>query len=128
MSAANASAVSKMTGIGVNFMTDYLVVNDQLMQLKAKLEAYQYWQDTPPSKAALASQLPFALDTLTPTEWLQWVFIEKMQFLIHSQAALPTNMAIAPYIEKAMQGMNGCNEITAICSYLDDLLKTNLPN
>jgi uncharacterized protein YqcC (DUF446 family) len=109
-------------------MTDYLVVNDQLIRLKEKLKAYQYWQETPPSEAALASQLPFALDTLSATEWLQWIFIEKMHFLIHSQAALPTNMAIAPYIENAMQGMNGCDELSAICRYLDDLLKTNLPD
>ncbi len=108
-------------------MTDYLAVNEKLLQLKAKLKACQYWQSASPSEQALGSQLPFALDTLTATEWLQWIFIEKMQFLIHSKAALPTNMAIAPYIEQSMQGMDGCDELTAICHKLDDLLKNNLP-
>ncbi len=50
-----------------------------LDELEVRLRAAQLWQATPPSSQALVSQEPFAVDTLLPHEWLQWIFLPKMQ-------------------------------------------------
>ncbi|MGR5543302.1 YqcC family protein, partial [Vibrio campbellii] len=43
-----------------------------LNQLEQALKALNIWQDTPPAQEKLMSSEPFAIDTLTPGEWLQW--------------------------------------------------------
>ncbi len=48
-----------------------------LDELEVRLRAAQLWQATPPSSQALVSQEPFAVDTLLPHEWLQWIFLPR---------------------------------------------------
>ncbi|MBE2898245.1 YqcC family protein [Pasteurellaceae bacterium 20609_3] len=78
-------------------------VETQLSALEAALVALELWQSQPPEPSRLASQEPFAIDTLEPHEWLQWIFIPRMRALLEAQAALPRNFAISPYIEEAMK-------------------------
>lgn len=40
---------------------------------------------------------------MSAEEWLQWVFIPRMQALLESSSALPNKIAISPYIEEAMK-------------------------
>lgn len=105
-------------------MSHYLQVSAELIALKNQLKKHHYWQDVPPSLEALQSQTPFAIDTLTCTEWLQWIFLEKMFDLVESQAPLPSQMQITPYVEEALQGMAGTFEIIQICKNLDGLLSS----
>ncbi|MDZ7925176.1 MAG: YqcC family protein [Marinagarivorans sp.] len=50
-----------------------------LHSLVLELKRLGEWQATPPSPAQLASQWPFCVDTLTFYQWLQWVFVIKIQ-------------------------------------------------
>nr|WP_269468628.1 YqcC family protein [Alteromonas sp. ASW11-130] len=54
------------------------------------------WADCHPSSSALASTEPFACDTLSFVQWLQFIFIPKFKSLINHQQQLPSNMAIHP--------------------------------
>ncbi|OLQ89330.1 pseudouridine synthase [Vibrio ponticus] len=71
-----------------------------LNQLEQQLREVELWQDMPPSAQALASEQPFAIDTLEPHEWLQWIFLPKMRQLIEAELSLPQGFAIAPYFEE----------------------------
>lgn len=72
-----------------------------LQQLESELRACGVWQDQAPSEAALQSSQPFAIDTLSPHEWLQWIFLPRLHQLIEAEQALPRGFSIAPYFEQA---------------------------
>lgn len=84
-----------------------------LHTLRQVLEQHQIWEAVPPSAQALASQEPFCVDTLSATQWLQWIFLPRMHALLEAERELPRNFAITPYLEEALK-----NE-----RYLADLLK-----
>lgn len=102
-------------------MTIPQAVEELLDDLQEKLENHGYWQDLPPTDDALASDEPFAIDMLTCTEWLQWVFITKMRYLIIHQLPMPMSMVIAPYVNEALINMTGSSDIIKVCAEIDAL-------
>lgn len=62
------------------------------------------WQSFAPNSEAFNSVEPFCLDTMTPLQWLQWVFLPRMRALLDAGAPLPVKLAIAPYYEEALEG------------------------
>lgn len=75
-----------------------------LIQLEAELQAHHLWDnEKPESVKVLKSQMPFAVDVLSPEQWLQWVFLPKMHDLIQSNQALPSNYALLPYFEETLK-------------------------
>lgn len=71
-------------------------VETLLVKLTHELKKHQLWQDETPSAEALASQEPFALDTLTFHQWLQFIFIPRFLICIEQQQALPIGFSVAP--------------------------------
>ncbi|KPZ57984.1 MULTISPECIES: YqcC family protein [unclassified Pseudoalteromonas] len=93
-----------------------------LNQLSTLLKKHKLWQITPIEANRLQSQVPFCHDTMAFEQWLQFVFIEKMQQLITLNQPLPQNFAIAPMAEMALVGKTGSGEIIALLSELDAFL------
>ncbi|MFA9487841.1 MULTISPECIES: YqcC family protein [unclassified Mannheimia] len=91
-----------------------------LSNLEIALRVNQLWEATAPSHEALANDQPFCVETLTPTQWLQWIFIPRMRAILDANTNLPRNFAITPYLEEALK-----NEgyLQAICEPLLDLEK-----
>lgn len=71
-----------------------------LIDVEAELRRLDLWQVQPPSAQALASQEPFAIDTLSLPEWLQFIFLPTMYQLIDARAELPAQCGIAPMAEE----------------------------
>ena len=93
-----------------------------LVQLKALLQKHQLWQCEPILAEALNSSVPFCHDSMAFEQWLQFVFIEKMQHLITYNQQLPRNFAIAPMAQMALINKSGGNEIIEVLTQLDALL------
>ena len=75
-----------------------------LQQLQLAMQKLDLWQAVPPSQDAFLSKEPFAIDTMSPEEWLQWIFIPRMFALLESGgAALPSKIAVSPYLEEAFK-------------------------
>ncbi len=62
--------------------------------LEVELKVLKLWQSERPSEQALASVEPFAIDSLTFVQWLQFIFIERFSKLLQLSAPLPANMSI----------------------------------
>jgi len=93
-----------------------------LVQLKALLQKHQLWQCESISADALNSSVPFCHDSMAFEQWLQFVFIEKMQHLITHDQPLPRNFAIAPMAQMTLINKSGGNEIIEVLTQLDGLL------
>ena len=78
----------------------YRKLADLLIDVERELRVMQLWELQIPSPQALASVEPFAVDQLSFSQWLQFIFLPRMYDLIESAASLPENSSIAPMAEE----------------------------
>lgn len=74
-----------------------------VFELEAELRRQGLWSEQRPSDEALSSTQPFAVDTLTFTEWLQFIFVPKMEYLLNHSFPLPKGCHIKPMAEEALK-------------------------
>lgn len=96
-------------------------IRNQLEHIINELQQLSLWQSTPPGPDAFLSEAPFAIDTMDPHEWLQWIFIPKMQALIDQNGALPTGFALHPYFEEAFKQQHQFEQLLSLIKQLDEL-------
>ncbi|PKF62792.1 hypothetical protein CW745_05050 [Psychromonas sp. psych-6C06] len=94
-----------------------------LSELEALLRKENLWQSTRPSEQALASEMPFAIDTLQFPQWLQFIFIEKMTQILQLNLTLPNEMSVAPMASEYFKTASHSNlEIVALITRIDLLM------
>jgi Uncharacterized protein conserved in bacteria len=71
-----------------------LDIADHLLLIERELQVQGWWDDEPPSDEALASTVPFAVDTLSFEQWLQWIFLPRMKIIIELGHPLPNASSI----------------------------------
>ena len=80
------------------------MVRDELGELLQSLEhemrVQGRWDERPPPPEALTSTEPFAVDTLSFDQWLQWILLPRLDDLLRRQLPLPTDCAIRPMAEE----------------------------
>lgn len=81
-------------------MSLYIEIASTLMDLEAELRNLDQWDAQPLSAAALASVEPFCVDTMTLTQWLQFIFIPRMYALVEAQQLPPGRCEIQPMAEE----------------------------
>ncbi|MCF2948355.1 YqcC family protein [Paraglaciecola aquimarina] len=77
----------------------YSEVEIQLEKLTENLQNTGLWSDKQPSQEAMASVVPFAVDTMPLENWLQFIFIPNMRELIKNKLPLPSKLKILPIAE-----------------------------
>ncbi|WP_323815540.1 YqcC family protein [Cellvibrio sp. NN19] len=88
-------------------MTDiHIAVAEILMDIEKELRELRLWDADMISAEALASEQPFAVDTMTFPQWLQFVFLPRMYFLIEQKMPLPGNCGISPMAEEYFSVLN----------------------
>ncbi len=94
-----------------------------LVELKQQLKKQSLWQQHAPDAKALSSQQPFAVDTLEPQEWLQWIFIARMESLIEAGGDIPRGFEITPYFEEVWKLRPELNEVLTVLKQIDEAAK-----
>lgn len=84
----------------------HISVAEVLIDIEKELRELQLWDFHTPSDEALLSTEPFAVDTLTFPQWLQFIFLPRMYFLIEHDMQLPANCGIAPMAEQYFSVLN----------------------
>ena len=77
----------------------HISIAETLMDIEKELRDLRLWETEMISESALASVQPFAVDTMTFPQWLQFIFLPKMYMLIEQQAPLPSNCSVLPMAE-----------------------------
>ncbi|UJF21151.1 YqcC family protein [Shewanella sp. OMA3-2] len=93
-----------------------------LVKLELQLKLTGLWSPSVPSSIALASKAPFACDTLAFEQWLQFIFIPKMQQLIDMRSPLPDQMAIAPMAQQVWQTKPEKQDVIVLLEQFDQLI------
>lgn len=83
----------------------YTLLVDIILELESALREHALWETLPPPPDALISQQPFCFDTLTFTQWLQFVFVERIKLIIESCGTLPARSGIVAIAEENFKGV-----------------------
>ncbi|PLW67493.1 YqcC family protein [Pseudohalioglobus lutimaris] len=98
-------------------------IAEVLIDIEAHLRRLNMWEQIPPSTQALASSEPFCVDTMTLTQWLQFVFIPTIYQMIEDGESLPEQCGIAPMGEAFFRdSSHGVEDLIASLRKIDELL------
>ncbi|MFT6051191.1 MAG: hypothetical protein ACI9B9_000831 [Halioglobus sp.] len=98
-------------------------IAELLLDIESELRQLGLWQKIPPPVAALASTEPFAVDTLTLSQWLQFIFLPTLYRRIEHGQALPQRCGITPMAEEYYRGSDlSTAALLATLRHIDDLL------
>lgn len=100
----------------------YRYTQTKLAQIASELKQTGLWSATAPSVEAMASTAPFACDLMPFEQWLQFIFIPRMQALIDAGQALPSQIAIAPMAEHLWSEQAALAPLISTLNELDILL------
>lgn len=78
----------------------HISVAEVLIDIEKELRELQLWDFEIPSEEALSSTEPFAVDTLTFPQWLQFIFLPRIYFMIEQGMQLPGSCGITPMAEQ----------------------------
>lgn len=91
--------------------------------IQKELMRLECWAAMPPSVELFASTLPFCVDTLSIEQWLQFVFLPRMQALLDAGTELPRGSGLADYAEVCFRDkMAERHELIALLKAMDALL------
>lgn len=102
---------------------DYAELVSCLSDIEKELRCLNQWQINAPSVEALASKQPFCIDTLSFTQWVQFVFMPLINELIDKRKLLPMKSEISPMAQEycKAEALKGATLI-ALFEQLDTLL------
>ena len=100
----------------------YQFTQEKLHAIEQQLRALNIWSLAHPSDAAMASTAPFACDLMPLEQWLQFIFLPKMQAIIQQRQALPSNIAIAPMAQYVWKNKHDYQPLIFLLNDLDTLL------
>ena len=86
-------------------MPKEIQMRECLFNIETELRQCRLWQPEPPPREALSSTQPFCLDTLTFPQWLQFIFLPRLQHLLTMKLPLPKGCAVAPMAEEYFKAL-----------------------
>jgi len=107
-------------------MENHKAVELVLLTLKQTMTNNNHWSDVNVSAEALGSQQPFCLDTMTFSQWLQFVFIPRIQALIDAGQVLPSlikGQGLEPMASEFYKNTDADRAIIVLIRQLDGLLQ-----
>ncbi|KAE9645357.1 YqcC family protein [Pseudomonas sp. PB106] len=81
-------------------------IADQLLLIERELRTQGWWDAVQPSAEALSSVEPFSVDTLDFEQWLQWIFLPKMKYILEEDLPLPNASGIQEMAEMVFAQRN----------------------
>ena len=94
-----------------------------LDELTITLKSLNLWGIIPPDPNKLLSGAPFCCDTLPFEQWLQFVFIPKIEQMIEQKQTLPSKIALTPMAQESFKKVTGqVQPLMTIINKIDLLL------
>ena len=101
----------------------HIAVAEILIDIEKELRELRLWEFESPSEEALLSTQPFAIDTLNFPQWLQFIFIPRLYFMVEQRSPLPDVSGVKPMAEEYffVLNLNSANLIAHL-DRIDNLL------
>jgi len=98
----------------------YQITYRLLVRLEGQLKHLDLWESQHPPAAALASEKPFAIDSLDFHQWLQFIFLPRMHALVEGKLPLPDTIGVSPMAAQVYKNkLDQYHELIAVLREID---------
>ena len=112
-----------MTGSTETQLARYRTLRRVVGNIESELRRLTLWERSRPHPAALESTTPFCYDTLTFHQWLQWLFIPRMERILAGHGGLPAESNIFPYAVDTLRHLGpDADELLFLVKTFDELI------
>jgi uncharacterized protein YqcC (DUF446 family) len=94
-------------------------VETLIIKLEQSLRDAMLWSSSAPSVEALQSKLPFAIDSMSFEQWLQFVFIPKMTDIVNLETLMPQSIELLPMAEQSLGTADNHSEYMKVIKQID---------
>jgi uncharacterized protein YqcC (DUF446 family) len=91
--------------------------------IEAEMKRIGFWRDQPLPPEAFNFREPFAMDTMTFTAWLQFVFIPRVREIIAARGTLPASSQVAAQAIREFDGYDQADDLVRLLSEFDALIE-----
>jgi uncharacterized protein YqcC (DUF446 family) len=98
-------------------MPDPILVKQRIDEIEAEMKRIGYWSDTPLPPEAYNFRQAFAMDTMAFSQWLQFVFVPRVNQLVQSGGAFPARSQVGA---QAVRDFDGADEASRLVSLLSE--------
>lgn len=103
-------------------MLQYKKVKSLILQIKEELNHIGWWQADPIEDIYFDNLGPFGVNTMTPAQWLQFVFIPNVEKIIEHKEPFPESSSVAAWAAKNFDGYPESDKLLELLSCFDDLI------
>jgi uncharacterized protein YqcC (DUF446 family) len=89
--------------------------------IEAEIKSIGYWQTVPLKAEQYHFQQAFGLDTMTYSQWLQFIFIPRVNSLIVEHGAFPKSSSVGAQAVREFDGVPEAAKLVALLSEFDAL-------
>ena len=102
-------------------MPTHQQVAEKLDAIEGELRRIGAWQSAPLSAEQYDFRQAFAMDTMAFTQWLQFIFIERVRSLVASGGAFPRSSQVGVQALREFDGQPEASDLTRLLNEFDDL-------
>ena len=101
--------------------TDYAVVQAKLAAIEAEMKRSGFWQNTPLKPEQYQFEQAFAMDTMVYSQWLQFIFVPRVQTIIDQRRQFPRQSMVGAQAVREFDGVPEASELTRLLTEFDAL-------
>ncbi|MCB0336119.1 MAG: YqcC family protein [Bdellovibrionales bacterium] len=101
----------------------YDLVAKQLAAIEQELRTIGWWSSSPPTLEQLNFQEAFAADTMAYHQWLQFVFIPRVQTILNAKGDFPPSSNVGIRAIREYDGLDKANSLVELLCNFDRIIE-----
>ena len=99
----------------------YGLVQTKIAAIEAEMKRIGWWQDQPLKPEQYTFHQAFAMDTMTFAQWLQFIFIPRVNQIVDSKGVFPGQSMVAAQAVREFDGVGEASNLVTMLSEFDAL-------
>jgi uncharacterized protein YqcC (DUF446 family) len=92
-------------------------------RIEAEMRAIGLWQNEALEPSRYAFNQAFAMDTMTFSQWLQFVFIPRVREIINAHGSFPAQSMVAAQAVREYDGLHEASKLLKLLSAFDAFIE-----
>jgi len=105
-------------------MPDPALVKQRIDEIEAEMKRIGYWSDEPLPPEAYNFHRAFAMDTMAFSQWLQFVFVPRVQELVESGGPFPGRSQVGAQAVREFDGADEANPLIGLLGEFDRYIES----
>jgi uncharacterized protein YqcC (DUF446 family) len=105
-------------------MPNPILVKQRIDNIEAEMKRIGYWSDKPLPPEAYNFHRAFAMDTMAFSQWLQFVFVVRVNELVESGGPFPTRSQVGAQAVREFDGADEANQLVRLLSEFDHYIES----